>query len=196
MPASEPVAQKQQSLFNYVDPFKLAGVVEGTPMPSIVSTPVSAPVSAPAQKQPSTQPPKPLIQQQHPSTSSWIPFNGPVASLAQLPNPNNLQTLPTMPVSLFATPLQYYPGRLVAASDTHVCYAVKNGKIRIIEIASVVAGLVRGHMEKVVDMELIKASSGETSLLSAAGDGVLLGTVDQGAECVFSSLLLLIDLRT
>ena len=77
-----------------------------------------------------------------------------------------------------------------------MCYAVKNGKIRIIEIASVVAGLVRGHMEKVVDMELIKASSGETSLLSAAGDGVLLGTVDQGAECVFSSLLLLIDLRT
>ncbi|KAF9915246.1 hypothetical protein BX616_006570 [Lobosporangium transversale] len=110
------------------------------------------------------------------------------------------EDLETIPITLIPTDVEYYHGKMVAASKGYISYAAKGGKIRVIEQSLGHRTLLRGHTDQVIDMGFSLANakdSGAQLLASVAKDSRLIiwelsGSDHDATDIIYSKCLELI----
>ncbi len=73
------------------------------------------------------------------------------------------------PIAFYNSDAPYGSGRLIAVSDSYICYAIKDGHIRGINRQSVQRTLLKGHKKPVIDLAFARRNT--TTLASLGGDG-------------------------
>ncbi|MDP2434735.1 MAG: hypothetical protein Q8P67_03240, partial [archaeon] len=79
---------------------------------------------------------------------------------------------PVTPIALLSTKPVYQSGSLVAANSRYVCYAVRGGQIRAIDLTSAQRDGLSEHTDNIVDLTFFSPSS--NVLGSVAADGSLI----------------------
>jgi enhancer of mRNA-decapping protein 4 len=74
--------------------------------------------------------------------------------------------LEVTPITLYNTEPTGNIGNLIAVNNQYICYAIKNGMIRVINQSSVLRVLLRGHTQHVTDIAFF---SNEIDLLASCG---------------------------
>ena len=136
------------------------------------STPAQASATADAEAaagapQPQPAAPAPRSQEHHGTVlrGSSLAFSTTGAGCSSAPQP------PCTPITLYSTDFTYQHGNLIAINENYISYAIKNGKIRVLNQVSATRTLLRGHTGAITDLVFF---SRQTNLLaSVCTDGLL-----------------------
>ena len=78
---------------------------------------------------------------------------------------------PCTPITLYSTDFTYQHGNLIAVNENYISYAIKNGKIRVLNQLSAARTLLRGHTGVITDLAFF--SNSDNRLASVCANGIL-----------------------
>ncbi|KAL5972346.1 hypothetical protein ACLOJK_041599 [Asimina triloba] len=100
---------------------------------------------------------------------------------ARLPGEGQPQQLEVTPITKYTSDPALIVGRQIAVNRTYICYGLKLGAIRVLNINTALRSLLRGHTQRVTDMAFFAE---DVHLLASAGvDGrICVWKINEGPE--------------
>lgn len=100
---------------------------------------------------------------------------------SRLPGESQLPQLEVTPITKYTSDPGLVLGRQIAVNRTYICYGLKLGAIRVLNINTALRSLLRGHSQRVTDMAFFAE---EVHLLASASiDGrVFVWNIDEGPD--------------